>query len=116
MAVLSGRTRTVVALLAGVSVGMVVGPTSAVVQPAPQIVEIPAPVDVTIRCDAAIRSDPWAGELEPLEGRADCTIQLLEAVGWDVNVATIGVVNDYSDVRFGGPCGALAHFRETKRW
>ena len=116
MAVLSDRTRTVVTLLAGVSVGMVVGPTSAVVQPAPETVEVAAPVDVTIRCDAAIRSEPWQGELEPLEDRTDCTIELVEAVGWELNVATIGVVNDYADVRFGGPCAALAHFRETGQW
>jgi hypothetical protein len=112
-----GALRMTAAVAVGVAVGWVSGPAV----PAEQVVrveqvEVEPDPDVEVMCKAALDTPRWDGELEPLDERADCTIDLLAQLGWDVNVRTIGVVNDYADVRHGGPCAGLAYLLEHGRW
>jgi hypothetical protein len=111
--------RTPVALAVGVVVGLFLSPDPLAahftsVEYVPVLVAEPAEVGAT--CQQALQVERWQGDLEPDEIRADCTIALLGLLGWDVNVRTIGVANDYADVMYGGPCAGLERLREDGSW
>ena len=103
----------------GIGVGFALSPTPAVLTE--QVVEtitvtVLDPEGVGLMCTQAASGGPWVGPLEPLEDRTDCTIEMLAIMGWELSVGTIGVVNDWADVMYGGPCGAVAHYREYGSW
>jgi hypothetical protein len=104
----------------GLVVGMLLAFPEPAVDPAVHVVTYAvlteAEPDVSIMCQAAAERQ-WDGTVEDdPDLRAGCLLTMLRLLDWPVLFDHVAVASDWADALHGGPCAAVAHYREYGSW